>query len=211
MVELFAEDHSPHGGFIPTSYLLRFVIRPEREAANHMNTERIYVQFGSGLSGPKSWRNFDSSPTLRFERIPILGKLYTKNKTRFAPNIEYGDIIKDLPFSANSVHGIYASHVLEHLALNDFRIALRNIYNILRPNGIFRLIVPDLELYAKNYMSSTDPLSAVTFMKRTSLGVATRPKSFLGFFKSWLGNSRHLSMWDFNSLKIELLSPVLRI
>ena len=171
-----------------------------------MNIERIYVQFGSGPSGPKSWRNFDSSPTLRFERIPLLGKIYTKNKSRFSRNIEYGDIIKGLPFPSNSVHGIYASHVLEHLALNDFRIALRNTFNILRPNGIFRLVVPDLELYARNYISSDDPLAAVAFMKSTSLGITTRTKTFFGFCKSWLGNSGHLSMWDFNSLKYELLS-----
>lgn len=171
-----------------------------------MNIKKIYVQYGSGLSGPKSWRNFDASLTLRFERIPILGKLYTKNKTRFTPNIEYGDIIKGLPFPANSVHGIYASHVLEHLALNDFRIALKNTYKILSSGGIFRLVVPDLELLANNYLSSDDPLAAITFMRRTSLGISTRDRSFFGFLKSWFGNSRHLSMWDFKSLKCEFLS-----
>jgi len=176
------------------------------EVVAYMNIKNVYVQYGSGTCGPKSWRNFDASPILRFERIPLLGKIYTKNKTRFSQNIEYGDIIKSLPFSTNSVHGIYASHVLEHLALNDFRIALRNTFNILRPNGIFRLVVPDLELHAKNYISSNAPLAAVTFMKRTSLGVTKRPKTFFEFLKSWLGNSGHLSMWDFNSLNYELLS-----
>jgi hypothetical protein len=34
-----------------------------------MNNE--YVQYGCGYSAPNSWVNFDASPTLRFERIPI--------------------------------------------------------------------------------------------------------------------------------------------
>jgi SAM-dependent methyltransferase len=165
-----------------------------------------YVQYGCGPSGPKSWRNFDASPTLRFERIPLLGKLYIKNNTRFGSNIECGDIVKGLPFPPNTVNGVYASHVLEHLGLHDFRIALRNTHKILRPNGIFRLVVPDLKLHAENYARSEDPLAAVMFMKNTSLGINKKPRTLFSFLKFWLGNSSHLSMWDFNSLKHELLT-----
>jgi hypothetical protein len=39
--------------------------------------ERCYVQYGCGWSAPKEWVNYDASPTLKWERIPILGR-YTK-------------------------------------------------------------------------------------------------------------------------------------
>jgi hypothetical protein len=33
----------------------------------------VYVQYGCGFSVGKDWLNFDSSPTLRVERLPIIG------------------------------------------------------------------------------------------------------------------------------------------
>jgi hypothetical protein len=72
-----------------------------------------YVQFGSGFSAPEGWLNFDISPTLRFERLPLIGKLCTCNMQRFRRNVLYGDIVKGLPIPDGSCRGIYCSHVLE--------------------------------------------------------------------------------------------------
>ena len=83
--------------------------------------EKSYLQFGCGLSSPERWRNFDASPTLRFERIPVVGTLYNKNTVRFPKNVEYGDIVKGLPVLDESQCGVYCSHVLEHLSLGDCR------------------------------------------------------------------------------------------
>ena len=113
-----------------------------------------YVQYGSGWSAPSGWRNFDASPTLRFERIPIIGSFYKKNKSFFPRNVEYGDIIKGLPIAMKSCDGVYCSHILEHLPLDGFRVSLLNTLKILRPGGIFRLVLPDLEYYATQYLSS---------------------------------------------------------
>lgn len=164
----------------------------------------LYVQYGCGMSAPPSWRNYDASPTLRFERIPILGKFYTKNKKRFPENINYGDIVKGLPLPEKSCAGLYSSHVLEHLALDDFRIALRNSFLLLQPGGIFRLIVPDLEILARAYLASDDPEACEKFMRATSLGRISRPRNVIGFIRTFLANNEHLWMWDFKSLKREL-------
>jgi SAM-dependent methyltransferase len=172
-----------------------------------MNTYRgnkIYVQYGCGRTAPVSWQNFDSSPTLLFEKIPIVGKLYTKNETRFEKHIRYGDIVKGLPFHENTVYAIYASHVLEHLALDEFRSALNNSYKILCPGGIFRFIVPDLEKLAKDYIESEKEDASIEFLKKTALGRQSRKKAFFKFFLEWIGNSKHLMMWDYKSLIYEL-------
>jgi len=58
-----------------------------------MTMDNKYVQYGCGWSAPINWRNFDASPTLRFERIPIVGRFYTKNASRFPRNVEFGDIV----------------------------------------------------------------------------------------------------------------------
>ena len=46
--------------------------------------ELICVQYGCGFCTPQGWQNHDGSPTLRFERIPVPGKPYTRKATRFS-------------------------------------------------------------------------------------------------------------------------------
>jgi hypothetical protein len=167
---------------------------------------KLYVQYGCAFSAPLEWKNFDASPTLRFERLPLVGKLYTKNAVRFPANVEYGDIIKGLPVPLGSCSGIYASHVLEHLSLHDFRIALKNTYSLLHSGGVFRLVVPDLEVLTRRYLQSEEVAAAETFMRETYLGIETRSRGLRGILLPWLGNSSHLWMWDFNALAYELTS-----
>lgn len=102
-----------------------------------------YVQFGCGWSAPDGWLNFDASPTLRFERLPVVGRLYTRNAKRFPANVIYGDIVRGLPLTENSCQGMYCSHVLEHLALGDLDRALKNVHRYLKlgaPSGLSFLI-----------------------------------------------------------------------
>ena len=166
--------------------------------------KHFYLQYGCGMSAPDKWDNFDASPTLRFERMPFFGKLYTRNQSRFPRNVVYGDIVKGLPVNCEYYQGVYCSHVLEHLSLLDFRVALLNTHKILKTNGVFRLVVPDIEYFVNEYTESVSPDAAVDFLKRTSLGRETRARGISGLIIEWLGNSHHLWMWDFKSLEKEL-------
>src|SRR5258708_27736942 len=112
-----------------------------------------YVQFGCGLCAPEGWLNFDKSPSLRLQRIPIFGRTFRKYTPPFPRNVRHGDIVKGLPIPENSCTAIFCSHVLEHLALSDFEIALRHTFSYLRQGGTFRLIVPDLGQLAHSYGS----------------------------------------------------------
>ena len=163
-----------------------------------------YVQYGCGMSAPYNWRNFDASLTLRFEQIPIIGKLYIKNNTRFPKNVEFGDIVRGLPIPNNSCKGVYCSHILEHLSLNDFQQALINTHKILKIRGYFRLVLPDLEYSIKKYINDSSVDAASVFLTETSLGREKRSRGLIGFMSEWLGNSQHLWMWDYKSIAKEL-------
>lgn len=163
-----------------------------------------YVQYGCGLSAPTGWRNFDASPTLRFERIPLIGQLYSKNSSRFPPNVEYGDIVKRLPMKPGTASGVYCSHVLEHLAYKEFQVALTNTFELLIDGGIFRLVLPDLGQLVKNYVEDQSPEAAGRFMRESYLGREYRNRGLWNFFREYLGNSSHLWMWDYKSLECEL-------
>ncbi|WP_420151683.1 class I SAM-dependent methyltransferase [Spirosoma sp.] len=177
-----------------------------------MPPKGLYVQYGCGLSAPEEWINFDTSPTLRIQKIPILGTLLKKKLYCVFPNnVRVGDIISGLPIPPNSCQGVYSSHTLEHLSLNDFRKAIKNTYTMLLPGGWFRCVVPDLETYARQYIAeleSGDDKASHRFLsprgERTMLGVENRPRGTKGLLESMLGNSHHLWMWDYRSLATEL-------
>ena len=163
----------------------------------------MHVQFGCGFTAPKEWLNFDASMTLRWERTPLIGRLYTKNSRRFPPNVRYGDIVKGLPVDERSCKGVYASHVLEHLALEDFHKALHETKRILAVGGIFRLVVPDLEWLAKEYakrVEAGDSGANAFFLSESFLGYKKRDRGLAGFAHMFLNTSRHLWMWDALSL-----------
>ena len=169
-------------------------------------TDRRYAQYGCGWSSPvpREWRNFDVSPTLRFERIPLIGRLHGRNDRRFPDNVEFGDIVRGLPVADRSFDGVYCSHVLEHLCLEDFRTALKNTYRILKPAGVFRLVMPDLERLADRYRSDPSQSAAHAFMRDSGLGFETRDRSLGGFLVAFLGNSRHRWLWDCKGAAHEL-------
>lgn len=168
---------------------------------------RESVQFGCGWKAPESWTNFDGSPTLRFEKIPLIGRFYTKNASRFPRNVLYGDIVKGLPVASGTVARLFASHVLEHLSYEDALAAIRNSYALLKPGGLFRVVVPDLKMRAEKYVLAANqksPTAAAQFLRSTMLGLEHRPRGLLGLLTSAFGVSDHLWMWDEASLSAAL-------
>jgi hypothetical protein len=169
----------------------------------------FYVQYGCGFSAGEGWLNFDASPTLRIERIPLLGNIisgaFSGNRGRFPISVRYGDIRKGPLVPLGTAKGVYASHVLEHLSLSDFRKALVNTYQMLADGGVFRLIVPDLFERARRYVSTAEenPGAAADFLRATHLGREHRAIG-VGLLRDIIGHNHHLWMWDEASIIGEL-------
>src|SRR5690606_36038338 len=167
-----------------------------------------YVHYGCGLTAPGEWENYDVSPTLRIQKVPLLGRMLRRwLNAEFPDNVRYGNKIKGLPVEKDSCDGVYCSHTLEHLSLADFRKALANTNKILKPGGIFRCVVPDLEWAAIKYLRSLDEgtsSASLEFLSDTLLGSKNRPRGLVQFLTSHFGNSNHLWMWDRKSLSEEL-------
>ena len=167
----------------------------------------IYLQYGCGQSCPDSWINFDASPTLRLQRLPGIGRLFKQGATVFPASVRFGDIVQGLPIPDGSVQGIYASHVLEHLSYADFWTALDHTFRLLRPGGIFRLVVPDLKSRAQKYIEQLETGQAAAnswFMRSAQLGSESSSRGLLELARGWFGRSSHLWMWDENSLAAAL-------
>ena len=173
----------------------------------NMQKEPLLVNIGAGLSCGKSWLNFDASPTLRISKIPVLGKLIgiTLRFPHWPDATRYGNIVKGLPVQHGLCRLIFSSHVFEHLSLSDFETAISNVYAYLQPGGVFRIIVPDLEAYARNYLKQLEEgndrsTAAIDFMKAANLGCEKTRAILKSRLAESLANSRHQWLWDRYSL-----------
>jgi hypothetical protein len=173
-------------------------------------TQLLYVHYGCGVCAAEGWRNFDASPRLRIERLPVLGgTIRAFGKAVFPSSVRYGDIVHGLAVGDGTAAAVYCSHVLEHLSREDVSIALRNSLRMLTPGGIFRMVVPDLHWRAVRYVAATaenlnDGRAADIFLESTMLGEHTRARTLPALARQWLGNSRHLWMYDFYSMRQHL-------
>ena len=69
-----------------------------------------------------------------------------------APEVSAVDVSMGLPFERDSFHAVYHSHVLEHLDRISGKKFLADCFRVIKPNGILRVVVPDLERIAIGYL-----------------------------------------------------------
>lgn len=176
----------------------------------------LKVQYGCGLSNPVGWVNYDSTPSLFVRKIPLARiaarsvAAVIRNRSHSVSLIldniintkaSYGDVVRGLPLATGSVNLLYASHVLEHLPLREFRMALVESLRVLRPAGVFRLVVPNLEHLVLKYLKSDDPQKSINFCLESGLG----SEAFQNPLSRLRGDS-HWIMFDSATLKNELLA-----
>ena len=104
-------------------------------------------------------------------------KIYNAQKL---PGVDYVGNCTDLSqFPDESVTEIYASHVYEHLSYQgELQKAMREANRVLKPGGLFRLGVPDLEVLCKLMLNpQIDPRSK-HFVMRMIMGGQVDPWDF---------------------------------
>jgi predicted SAM-dependent methyltransferase len=84
----------------------------------------------------REWNN------VRFARLP-----YPDGATMVVR-----DIRKPLPFDSGVFDAVYANHVLEHLTPSEAEELTAELHRVLKPGAIARVVVPDLERAARNYL-----------------------------------------------------------
>lgn len=71
-----------------------------------------------------------------------------------SPGIVAWDVRRGLPFPCAHFDAVYGSHLLEHLDRPDAATLLGECLRVLKPAGVLRLVVPDLEAIARLYLDS---------------------------------------------------------
>jgi predicted SAM-dependent methyltransferase len=75
------------------------------------------------------------------------------------PHVTRVNILRKLPYPEGSFDSVYSSHVLEHFSRETAGRLLREMHRILKPNGIVRVVVPDLEQTCREYLRVLDHLA----------------------------------------------------
>lgn len=130
---------------------------------------------GTKTSSSPEVINVDWSIYLRLKKSPVpqavVGLLLRGERLeRFVSlpdNIIVHDLSKGAPFDSDSVEAVYHSHLLEHLDRGTAKAFLSEVRRVLKPDGIHRIVVPDLEKACTNYLShirvcEEDPKEAVS-------------------------------------------------
>jgi len=138
------------------------------------NLKKLHL--GCGSKTPNGWLNVDGSWNAWLAKYPYLRKLLSL--THIVPKKQSGlpwsrdifiyDVRKPLPFSNNSFSAIYASHLLEHLYLAEAKNLLKECYRMLEPNGVLRIVVPDLGAIIQEYMGGFNPVSDSSYSWQAS-------------------------------------------
>ncbi|OGU15535.1 MAG: hypothetical protein A2076_12770 [Geobacteraceae bacterium GWC2_53_11] len=72
------------------------------------------------------------------------------------------DATTPLPLEDGCFDVCYCSHVLEHLSRDEARLLVTEIHRVLKPGGIIRLVVPDLEGIVRAYLSTLEQVLSTT-------------------------------------------------
>lgn len=121
----------------------------------------LKLNLGCGPSGLKGWLNYDWGILPLLSKFPWLRRILIRlgclpeGYDLIWPPLQLVDIRKKLPLDANTVQLIYCSHVLEHLERWEALKVLKEAYRILVPGGFIRIVVPDLALICKIYLSTS--------------------------------------------------------
>lgn len=100
------------------------------------------LNLGCGSRFHPAWVNIDTAPA--------------------EPSVVAHDLREGIPFPDAEFDAVYHSHVLEHFPKRSAGPFLAECLRVLRPGGILRVAVPDLERIARGYLEAPNWQPRVT-------------------------------------------------
>ncbi len=135
-----------------------------RRSVRRLIDGRAMLNLGSGRHIAEGWNNVCACAVAWRARHPILLWLarvlgivsaeHYELTRRIGPKITYWDLRKGIPFDDGVFDVVYHSHFLEHLSREDGVRSIEECYRVLKPGGVIRAVVPDLEGMLRDYQGA---------------------------------------------------------
>jgi SAM-dependent methyltransferase len=129
---------------------------------------RALINLGSSARVSPGWNNLDFSWIVYLGRHRRLSALFHRfgllHEDRYARirqmdrNTVCWDLSKGIPFADETFDGVYHCHLLEHIDRETAPHFLEECYRVLKGGGVLRIVVPDLERLARQYLDVVDRL-----------------------------------------------------
>ena len=134
----------------------------------------------------------------------------------FGGDVLNHNVNQGLPFEDSSVEVIFSSHFIEHLTFEEGLNFIKECYRVLKPNGILRIVCPDIMIWIDKVHTAKDVEFFETYKnaidadywENSVYNVKDKIKTNTQVLNSMIYNWGHKWMWDFESLKTELESVV---
>ncbi|WP_158900554.1 methyltransferase domain-containing protein [Burkholderia sp. L27(2015)] len=122
-----------------------FLLEETKTYLEAMPMTRFHL--GCGITFLRGWLNINHWDHLE------QGRLYPNPNGAEGTILLNHDLRMGIPAPDDSLDSAYHCHLLEHLEFKEGLAFLDKIYRALKPGAIHRIVVPDLEAFAKAYTS----------------------------------------------------------
>lgn len=136
------------------------------------------LNIGCGTDYKKGWVNIDNNSDNNIDKLDV-----------------NWDLRNPLPIDDNSVDFIFNEHFVEHLTPEEARIALSDLMRVLKPGGVMRIAMPDLESVVNTYINV--PLKKDPVIKEFKMDFIQTKAEWMNMSFRWWG---HMWLYDWEEL-----------
>jgi SAM-dependent methyltransferase len=141
----------------------------------HVSDGRVFLNLGCGTHMHPAWNNLDFSIYARLRQhmgvvsfLNWLGLISSERFSQFSrvdPDIIIWDLRHGIPFPNQTFDVVYCCHLLEHINKTYVLSFLVECCRVLRPGGVIRVVVPDLEKWTRRYIRSISLCKADNYLR----------------------------------------------
>src|SRR5262245_53012187 len=143
-----------------------------------MRKRTVKLNVGCGTDYKKSWINIDNNSDNNIDKLDL-----------------NWDLRNPMPYKENSVDYIFNEHFIEHLTTDEAQAAIKDFMRVLKPGGVLRIAMPDLEEAVKIYNENS--LKDQKFLKKFGLEFIKTRAELLNISMRWWG---HMWLYDWEEL-----------
>jgi predicted SAM-dependent methyltransferase len=142
----------------------------------------IKLNVGCGTDYKKGWVNIDNNSDNNIKKLDL-----------------NWDLRNRLPFDDNSATFIYSEHFFEHLTPEEAHTTIQDLMRTLKPNGVMRIAMPDLQVVVDTYIHV--PLDKDPVINNYGMDFIKTRAEWINMSFSWWG---HKWLYDWEELQRRL-------
>lgn len=159
-----------------------YVAKPKIKRLLEAQTGAIKLNVGCGTDYKNGWINIDNNSDNNIDKLDL-----------------NWDLRNALPFEEDSADFIFNEHFIEHLTIEEAKNIIKDLMRVLKPGGVMRIAMPDLESVVDHYLNV--PLNKDPVIKDFHLEFVETRAEWINMSFRWWG---HKWLYDWEELQRRL-------